>query len=165
MLRKSRSNVENTSFDKSQNHKESNGQRKGVRCFECNGFGHVKPECATYLKKLKKGFSSSWSEDNSDSDHEEDSVKLVNALTGIYDSEEESYDSELTFEELATSYQELCFKSEKLCQQEEEQKRVITQLKAEEAKHLSIISRQREEIALLKSKLNNVIETERMVSN
>ena len=74
-------------------------------CFECNGFGHVKPECATYLKKQKKGLSVSWSEDNSESDHEEDSVRLVNALTGIYDSEEESYDSELTFEELATSYQ------------------------------------------------------------
>jgi hypothetical protein len=33
-------------------------QDKGVQCYECEGYGHIKTECATNLKKHKKGFSS-----------------------------------------------------------------------------------------------------------
>ena len=41
---------------------------KGVKCFECEGFGHMRPECPTFLKKEKKGWSASWSEDDSSSE-------------------------------------------------------------------------------------------------
>ena len=58
----------------------------------------------------------SWSEEYSESDHEEESTKQVNALTGVYDSDEESDDEELTFKGFPASYWELCIKSEEICQ-------------------------------------------------
>ena len=54
----------------------------------------------------------SWSEEESESDHEEESAKQVTALIGICDSGEESDDGELTFEELTASYKEMCLKNE-----------------------------------------------------
>ena len=63
VLRKSRLNAKNISFDinKNQDHggksriEEKLIQGKGVRCDECEGFEPIKSECDTYLKKHKKG--------------------------------------------------------------------------------------------------------------
>jgi len=41
-------NVSNPATDDERN------QPKGVQCHECEGFGHIKTECATFLKKQKK---------------------------------------------------------------------------------------------------------------
>ncbi|XP_019189390.1 PREDICTED: uncharacterized protein LOC109183784 [Ipomoea nil] len=39
---------------------------KGIRCYECEGFGHVQAECPTYFR-LKKSMSAvTWSDDDSD---------------------------------------------------------------------------------------------------
>lgn len=44
----------------------NNNQPKGVQCSKCEGYGHLKIECATYIKKQKKNLVVSWSdEDNS----------------------------------------------------------------------------------------------------
>ena len=88
---KSRSNVQNKSLDISKNQdvgrrsrtEEDSNQGKRVQCFECEGFGHVKTECPTYLKRQQKGLSVLWSKGESDSDLEEESAKLVTTLTGI----------------------------------------------------------------------------------
>ena len=43
-----------------------------VTCYECNGHGHVKKECPTYLKAKGKVFATTLSDsDNSNSDSEE----------------------------------------------------------------------------------------------
>jgi hypothetical protein len=36
----------------------SSEQDREVRCFECEGFEHIKSECPTFLKKQKKGYMS-----------------------------------------------------------------------------------------------------------
>jgi hypothetical protein len=41
---------------------DKSDQGKGVRCYECQGFGHIKIECPTYLKKQKNRMSITWSE-------------------------------------------------------------------------------------------------------
>jgi hypothetical protein len=42
-----------TQPDKSKKGKsdEKSAQTKGVQCHECEGFGHIRTECATFLKK------------------------------------------------------------------------------------------------------------------
>ena len=57
-----------------------------------------------------------------ESNSEEESAKLVTALTGICDSDSDSSDEEVTFEELADSYKKLCIRSAEVCQQNERQK-------------------------------------------
>jgi len=61
---------------------EKNNQYKGVQCHECEGYGHIRTECATFLKKQKNSLILSWSEDDeSERDMENESTKYVAALT------------------------------------------------------------------------------------
>jgi len=95
---------------------ENSNQSKGVQCHECEGYGHIKTECATYLKKQKKSLVVSWSdEDNLEEEVENEYAKNVTALTGVNMSDVESGDEELTYEELVISYKELYTKSEDIC--------------------------------------------------
>ena len=113
----SRSNVKTQSsdinkrkdFGKRSKTEEKANKGKGIQCYECEGFGHIKAECPTFLKKEKKGLSTSWSEDDSSSEGE--SAKKVSALTRAYDSDEESDGDELTFDELVDSFKELSLRS------------------------------------------------------
>ena len=96
---------------------ENSNQSKGVPCHECEGYRHIRTECATYLKKQKKSLVVSWSnEDNSEGEVENEYAKNVTALTGIYMFDAESGDEELTYEELTISYKELYTKSEDICE-------------------------------------------------
>ncbi|MCI19135.1 gag-protease polyprotein, partial [Trifolium medium] len=115
-----RSNVKNIQFDIS---KQANNQKKtrnyekgsqpnGVQCHECEGYGHIRTECATYLKKQKKSLVVSWSyEDDSEEEVDGETAKHVSALTGICMADEESNDEEVSYDELAASYKELCIRS------------------------------------------------------
>jgi len=51
---------------------EKNSQYKGVQCPECEGYGYIRTECATFLKKQKKSLVVSWS----DGDDSDDEVKV-----------------------------------------------------------------------------------------
>ena len=72
MEEKSRSNVKTQSsdinkrkdFGRRSKTEEKANKGKGIQCYECEGFGHIKAECPTFLKKEKKGWSTSWSEDD-----------------------------------------------------------------------------------------------------
>ena len=35
-----------------------------IRCYECGGKGHIKPDCPTLQGKHKKGFSAAWDQDD-----------------------------------------------------------------------------------------------------
>ncbi|KAA0066272.1 gag-pol polyprotein [Cucumis melo var. makuwa] len=56
---------------------------KGIRCHECEEFGHIQSECATYLKCKKKGLVATFSneEDYSKSDDEEVGMTLISIYT------------------------------------------------------------------------------------
>jgi len=94
----------------------NNNQSKGVQCSECEGYSHVRTECATYLKKQKRSLVVSWSDkDNLEEEVEKEYAKNVTALTGVYMSDAELGDEELTYEELLISYKDLYTKSEDIC--------------------------------------------------
>ncbi|XP_012855578.1 PREDICTED: uncharacterized protein LOC105974958 [Erythranthe guttata] len=44
--------------------------RKGIRCRECRGYGHIQSECANTQKKQGKSLATTWSDDNFESDDE-----------------------------------------------------------------------------------------------
>jgi len=65
--KRSRGNGQNIIFniDKQQNGtEEKTNQYKSVQCHECEGYGHIRTECATFLKKQKKRLTVSWSDDD-----------------------------------------------------------------------------------------------------
>src|SRR3954464_5774863 len=173
MDQRPRSNVKNISSDISRSYnsgrrdksEEKYNHSKGIQCHECEGYGHIKAECPTYLKKQKRGLSVSWSDEDSESDFEEESAKHVTALTGIYNSDEDSSEDELSFEELATSYRKLCIRSAEVCQQGEKQKKYIAQLEADNKELNETISELNDEIILLQSKLDQMSKSVKMLNN
>ncbi|GAU48358.1 hypothetical protein TSUD_282610 [Trifolium subterraneum] len=113
---------------------------KGIQCHECEGYGHIRTECGTYLRKQKKSLVASWSdEEESEGEKEFEAAKHVRFLTGIVESDTESCDEELTFEELATTYKELCLVSVDKCREIEKLKKINSQLKADQARNISRI--------------------------
>ncbi|KAA0033175.1 uncharacterized protein E5676_scaffold5393G00130 [Cucumis melo var. makuwa] len=60
---------------------EKNG--KGIRCHECEGFGHIQHEYATYLKRKKKSLVATFLDDEnySESDDEEVGMTLISIST------------------------------------------------------------------------------------
>ncbi|XP_050881216.1 uncharacterized protein LOC127084755 [Lathyrus oleraceus] len=166
---RSKSNVKNISSDISKSNNagrrtrsdEKSKEGKGVQCHECDGYGHIRAECGTYLKKQKKSLTATWSNES----ETEESANLVTALTGRWGSYEDSSDDEVTFDELATTYRKLCHRSEEVCQQVESQKKVITQLENEKVEHLETISKLKTEAVFLNSKLDEMTKYVRMLNN
>ncbi|GAU10383.1 hypothetical protein TSUD_419050, partial [Trifolium subterraneum] len=108
---------------------------KRIQCHECEGYGHIRTECGTYLRKQKKSLVALWSdEEESEGEKEFEATKHVKVLTGIVESDTESSDEELTFEELATTYKELCLVSVDKCREIEKLKKINSQLKADQAR-------------------------------
>src|SRR3954462_8099397 len=173
MDQKPRPNVKNISSDISRSYdsgrrdksEEKYNHSKGIQCHGCEGYGHIRAECPTYLKKQKKGLSVSWSDEDSESDFEEESAKHVTALTGVYNSDEDSSEDELSFEELATSYRKLCIRSAEVCQQGEKQKKYIAQLEADNKELNETISELNDEVILLQSKLDQMSKSVKMLNN
>ncbi|KAK2421778.1 gag-protease polyprotein [Trifolium repens] len=105
---------------------DKTNQSKGVQCHECEGYGHFRSECTTYLKKQKKGLSVYLLDED-----DFEAANHVSALNGVCNYDTESCDEELTYEELASAYKELCIRSEEVCRTNVEQEAVINQLKSE----------------------------------
>ena len=55
---------------------------KGLKCHECEGFGHYQRECPNFLRKQKKGYSATLS-DEEDGDSETEEVSNFVAFTAF----------------------------------------------------------------------------------
>ena len=51
---------------------DSRNRRSNIQCRECEGFGHIQSECANTRKKSNKSFNSTWSDEDSDGNREEE---------------------------------------------------------------------------------------------
>ncbi|MCI32273.1 gag-pol polyprotein, partial [Trifolium medium] len=130
-------------------------QDKGIRCFECEGFWHIRPECLNYLKKLKKGMTSTLS----DSEEEDAEETSNNAFTGKCETSSETSNDDLLDEELAEAHKHFTSKWEQSCQIIE-QENIIKKLAQEKDELTSTITELKEEVTLLNSKLTNVTNCE-----
>jgi hypothetical protein len=140
-------------------------QGKGVQYFECEGYGHIRTECGTYLKKQKKGLTVSWSDEESDTEVETAPAHHVSTLTGVCYSDTDYDDEEVTFEQLASTYKELCFKSEEVCRTNEKQKVIINELRSEKVQLQAKVTSLESEIELLSTNLNNMTKSVKMLNN
>ena len=154
---------------------------KGVQCNEYEGYGHIRSECTTYLKKQKKGLSVYWSDgDDFEDELESKASNHVSGMTSVCDYDTESYDEELTYEELASAYKELCIRSEEVCRKNtkqeivinqlksetstaEEQRAIIDQLKMEKQKLQAKVISLQDEVKLVTSSLENMTKSVRML--
>ncbi|WJX88834.1 hypothetical protein P8452_70878 [Trifolium repens] len=137
---------------------------KGVQCYECEGYGHVRTECATYLKKQKKGLTVTWSdEDNSDNELENVAANYVSAMIDVCLSDNDSCDDKFTYEDLASMNKDLYLKSEEVCRTVEEQKIHIEQLKHENQELQAKVTSLQDEIKLVSSNLESMTKSHRML--
>src|ERR1044072_1927759 len=186
-------NSRNTSFQRKFKDDEKQSRAKGIQCHECEGYGHIKSECPTYLKKQKKGLMVTWSDDDSDDASEDITANMVKALAVKFDDVNvddgtESDGEEMSDEELAETYKLLFIKWEKLCGICEKQKKIIytlttenTRLKGMSSCHehegvIQTLQREKlklqvevdellEEVSLLKSKLEGLNKSFRLLNN
>jgi hypothetical protein len=168
MDRRPKTNVKDIPFDISKNTRKPKSddkpnQSKGIQCHECEGFGHIKPECPTFLKRQKKGLNVSWSDEETEDDTGSESAKHVRAFTSTYASDAESCE-DITFDELAETYKALCARSTEVCKTVENQKKIISQLETEKKDLLSTVDDLKEKVALLTSELNNVNKSVKMLN-
>jgi hypothetical protein len=109
-IKEQQDDVNNVATDEKRNH------FKGIQCHECEGYGHIRIECATFLKKQKKSLAVSWSdEDESEEEGKNEQGKHVAALTERVTSDVESFDEELTYDKLAASDEDLYVRSAEIC--------------------------------------------------
>lgn len=73
-----------------------------ISCYGCEGFGHIKVECPTFLKKQKKGLSITWS--GLDDEREGEITNKIMTLIGKYKYGSESSDEDISEEELVATY-------------------------------------------------------------
>jgi hypothetical protein len=109
------------------NTEEDQGNQGRVQCHECEGFGHIRSECPTFIKR--RGLTATWSDGDSDSEDEQVSAKIVRALTSVCEVEttqeslpgicepeptQEETTQEFTYEEISNFYTQACEENQEL---------------------------------------------------
>ncbi|XP_057444286.1 uncharacterized protein LOC130736472 [Lotus japonicus] len=150
-------NFKNQQFQRRVKDEDKIGNGRGVQCHECEGFGHIRTECATYLKKQKKGMVTTWSDDESDTEGEDVTANRVTSFMVRCDSDDGDSDKEISDEELAEAYKLLYTKWKEACIYGQQQKKQVFELQAEKKKLT-------EEVALLNSKMEGMTKSIRMMS-
>lgn len=120
-----------------------------VRCFECEGFGHIKVEWPTFLKKQKRGLSSTWL----DPDSESETANSVMAFTRKFESKSVSSDEDMTDEELVATYMLLYTNQEEARLTVENKKETTNVFQKENEKLVSTITGLEEEVSFINSKI------------
>ncbi|MCH81188.1 gag-pol polyprotein [Trifolium medium] len=122
-------------------------------------FGHIRPECPTYLKKQKKGMIVTLS----DFEEENEEETVNKAFTGKYETSDTN-NEDLLDEDLAEAHKHLISKWEKSCQVIEQQEKIIKKLAQEKEVLTSTATDLKEEVTLLNSKLKNMTKSVRMLN-
>ncbi|TYK08440.1 gag-proteinase polyprotein [Cucumis melo var. makuwa] len=99
--------VNDSSYRRNSDHgKKNEDVGRSFRCRECDGFGHYQIDCPTYLKRQKKNYCSTLSDEDSDDDEDDHGINAFTACITKINSEADSEcfdideDEELTLEEL-----------------------------------------------------------------
>ncbi|XP_057432974.1 uncharacterized protein LOC130725802 [Lotus japonicus] len=134
---------------------------KGVQCHECEGYGHIRSECATFLKKQGKGMVATWYDDDS----EDEAGNPVMGLMVKYNLEVDSSNKDVSGGELAENYEILLKKWHEACDYGKKLNSTVKKLRKEKQDLLSINNNLQEEVSVLKSKIEGMIKSVRMLNN
>jgi hypothetical protein len=139
---------------------EKSSQSKELQCHECEGHGHIRPECPTYLRKQRKGMIVQWSDgDSSEGEDSGECAKQVTALTGVHISDTESEeDGVMSYDDLAVTYKDLIIEHNEVCRVLENQKKTISQLLAEKNSLSDKLSEAHIEVTQLNSQINELMK-------
>ncbi|TYK00987.1 gag-pol polyprotein [Cucumis melo var. makuwa] len=96
-----------------ENFKRRDGEGRTFKCWECGGFGHYQAECPTFLRKQKKNFRATLSDEETDDSEEDDgftnafiiNITKTDSIAKYEDSEEESENS-LSYKQLKINWKE-----------------------------------------------------------
>ncbi|XP_057452420.1 uncharacterized protein LOC130744244 [Lotus japonicus] len=166
--RRSKPNTSDKRFDTANNfvnsrrgkEEDKTGRGKGIQCHECEGFGHIKAECPTYLKKQSKGMVATWSDDDSG----EEGETQVLGFTMRCSSENGSSDDDISEEELAETYRLLFNKWEEACNHGKKLELTVAGLEADKKRLKDMNKNLQEEISVLKSRHEEMIKSVRMLN-
>ncbi|XP_057425914.1 uncharacterized protein LOC130719307 [Lotus japonicus] len=125
---------------------DKSNKAKGVQCHECEGYGHIRFECATFLKKQEKGMVATWFDDDS----EDEGENPVMGLTVKCNSEVDSSDKDVSGGELAENYEDLLKKWHEACDLGKKLSSTVKKLRKEKQDLLSINDNLQEEVSVLK---------------
>ena len=171
--RKQFSSSQFKSQDKGKKDARDDGQYtipSGPKCFRCQGFGHMKQECPTYLKTIGKSkalpVTLSDTEPEDDSDNEDDGIlnafiATVNSIKGIIedvDEEEELVESKFEKMDEQDDIHIAYAKLYKVSEKHEKLYRLAT-------KKLSDVELEQEEISIKFDKANQTIGALRFENN
>lgn len=79
---------------------------KDTQCFECGGYGHIRPKCPNFIRKRKKGLTTTWSDSKSEGERETANVMMAYFERDV--SEDEFHLEEMTREEVMETYN-ICY--------------------------------------------------------
>ncbi|XP_057452470.1 uncharacterized protein LOC130744299 [Lotus japonicus] len=165
--RRSKSNTSDKRFDTAKNsvnsrrgkEEDKTSKGKGIQCHEC-GFGHIKAECSTYLKKQSKGMVATWSDDDSE---EEDETQVL-GFTVKCSSENGSSDDDISEEKLAETYRLMFNKWEEACSHGKKLELTVVALEADKKILKDMNKSLQEEISVLKSRDEEMIKSVQMLN-
>ncbi|XP_021830170.1 uncharacterized protein LOC110770354 [Prunus avium] len=114
---------------------ERKNPREKVKCFECEGYGHISSKCANTLKKQKDGknkaMHTTWSDSDYDSENNEKSIALITtvSLDEPMKKDDDCEDMDVKF--IMNKYDDFLAASQKLSKQNEELVKSMAVLKLE----------------------------------
>ncbi|MCH83329.1 gag-protease polyprotein, partial [Trifolium medium] len=124
---------------------EDQGYQGRVQCHECEGFGHIKPDCPNFIRR--RALAASWSDGDTDSEDEHVSAKCVRALTGVC---ADDPSTELSYKELVAFYKQACEENQELTRRiETQQKEIESMIKEKDGLYDSIFRLKDEKESLL----------------
>ncbi|CAL2226660.1 unnamed protein product [Prunus armeniaca] len=113
---------------------ERKNPREKVKCFECEGYGHISSECANTLKKQKDGknkaMHTTWSDSESECENDEKTVALITTVS-LDESREDDDCKGINIEFIMNKYDDLLAASQKLSKQNSELVKEVAVLKLE----------------------------------
>ncbi|MCH82645.1 gag-protease polyprotein [Trifolium medium] len=155
------SNINKGETSQKKQREEDQSNQKNVQCFECEGFGHIRTECPSFVKRQKKSLMVFWSDGDTDSEEEHEAAKYAKAFTGICSFDKEN---EVSYEEVCASYRQMSARNEVLESNLDHQDKLITALKEAESKLHESIFRLQDEKEELQAVIDD-LETEVSVLN
>ncbi|XP_021830110.1 uncharacterized protein LOC110770306 [Prunus avium] len=114
---------------------ERKNPREKVKCFECEGYGHISFECANTLKKQKDGknkaMHTTWSDSDFDSENNEKAIALITTVSLDEPTKKDDDCEDMDVEFIMNKYDDLLAASQKLSKQNEELVKSMAVLKLE----------------------------------